>query len=409
MSDRKRNTEKDMRPNLKKDRNYDRDYDRRYYEENRRASSQKSNKKRKKKKSKAPAIILILFMFALVAVGGYVVYERLFGGADPVTDQNSVNSTVIPDDGTEFSQILQGLESKTPEDTLTGEKISVDNLSITEGLDETWLNVLLLGVDARSLVEPARSDTMIICSINKDTGDVKLSTIMRDTDVSFEGHPSTRINTAYFYGGAELAIRVVNENFGMNISHFVCVDFAGFAAISEILGGVTIDITENEMKHINLNVVEQYHLEIKHGRIEYDAAYQEYLATELKEFGTDVHLNGMQTLGYARIRKLDSDYARAERQRLVLNELMTGLQNASISELVQIFGKCSSYFRTNLSMNEILEIAMLVLNRTDFTAAEQMRLPVTGSYKEEKRNDDARLYDMDKAVNIRELHNFIYR
>lgn len=403
--------------NSKKNARRSSEANRRYYEEEelkqyRKRSNKGTNQKRKKKKSKAPVVILIFVMLILIAGAGYLALDKL-GLIKPEDGDQQVVPTATPyaysDEGTAFAELLKNTDQNEETEVLTGEKVSVDNLSITEGLDETWLNVLLLGVDARNATTPARSDTMIICSINQETGDVKLSTIMRDTDVSFEGHPGTRINSAYYYGGPELAIKVVNEYFGMNIRHYVCVDFAGFAEISEVLGGITVDITENEMTHINKNVLEQYKILWRRGDLELEQARNEYYGTELNQYGANVHLNGMQTLGYARIRKLDSDYARAERQRKVLNKLMEGLQNADATKLVSLYLTCMDYFTTNLKMNEIVNIAVLILNRVDFTSAEEMRLPVAGSYKEEKRNDDARLYDMDIETNIRELHNFIYR
>lgn len=370
-------------------------------------------KKKAKKKNKALRFFITLIILAALAFLAYKLIPAYIGG-----EGANVKPTPTPYNYTSTNgepNVFLTLVNAEPTDQLPegeGNSIEVEDLSITEGLDETWLNVLLLGTDSRVLHEPARTDTMIICSINKVTGNVKLTSIMRDTDVSFEGHNGTRINNAFFYGGANLAMKVVNEYFGMNIQHYVYVDFSGFAKIAEAIGGVDMQITENEMKHINHNVAEQYHLLINQGKMEYDAAEAEYYATKLETFttdGTPVHLNGMQTLGYARIRKLDSDYGRTERQRKVLNALMGKMQNASITELTNMAVSNAKYYATNLSLNQLLELAQVVLNRTDFTQAQSMYLPVQGSYKEERRNNDARLYDVDKEKNKIALYNFIYK
>lgn len=307
---------------------------------------------------------------------------------------------------TDLSDIGNGNDGEL--DANQGNTISVKDLSINPDLDPVWMNVLLLGADARNDKEPCRTDTMIICSVNTKTGEVKLSSIMRDTCVALEGHPSARINSAYFYGGAQLAMKTVNECFGLNIEKYVFVDFNGFASVAEALGGINIDITEPEMKLINKGVAEQYHVLIAQGRMEYDAAESEYYATELKSFGKNTHLNGMQTLGYARIRKIDSDYARTERQRNVLNILLGKFKGASVTDITGIVMSNIGYIRTNLDINTIVEIAKVVLGNTSSTSADSIRLPLNGTYKEETRNNESMLYDTNFAANARELRAFIY-
>ncbi|MBR3929343.1 MAG: LCP family protein [Clostridia bacterium] len=371
-----------------------------------------NGKKQTKKKNKAFGVLSAIVVLAALAFLAWLVLPLLIKG-DPGVQPTPTpyNYTATSGEGSVFVSLVNADPTDAPPEG-QGNSISVTDLSVTEGLDETWLNVLLLGTDSRVLGEPARTDTMIICSINKVTGDVKLISIMRDTDVSFEGHESTRINNAFFYGGPNLSMKVVNETFGMNIQHYVYVDFSGFAQIAEAIGGVEMQITENEMKHINHNVMEQYHLLIKQGKMEYSVAEAEYYDTLLETYTTDgspVHLNGMQTLGYARIRKLDSDYGRTERQRKVLNALMGKLQNASYTTLANMALTNAKYYATNLSLNQLVDFAQVVLSRTDFTQAQSMYLPVQGTYTEERRNNDARLYDVDKEANKIALHNFIYK
>ena len=368
-------------------------------------------KKRAKKRKKALRVFITLLVLAALAYFAYkfVPVYLEYRNEQMKPTPTPYNFTATNGEPSIFESMIAEPTDQPPEGE--GNSISVTDLSVTEGLDETWFNVLLLGTDTRVLHESARTDTMIICSLNKVTGDVKLTSIMRDTDVSFEGRSSTRINNAFFYGGANLAMKVVNETFGMNIQNYVYVDFSGFAKIAEALGGIDMQITENEMLHINHNVAEQYHLLIKQGKMEYEAAEAEYYATKLEQFttdGTPVHLNGMQTLGYARIRKLDSDYGRTERQRKVLNAMMNGLQNASLAKLTNLVVSNAQYYSTNLSIAQILELAQIVLGRADFAQAQSMYLPVQGTYKEEVRNNDARLYDVDKEANKIALYNFIY-
>ncbi len=365
----------------------------------------------RKKRNAAPLIVLV-FLLVATAAAAFVLLPGREAKPDQTVDPSATSGTPVATGGDSFTgeayeQMLKNSE-QSDVNLADGNSISVEDLSITPGLSEDWLNVLLLGADARNKNEAARTDTMIICSVNRITGNVKLSSIMRDTAVTIGDHKNTRINNAYFYGGAQLAMKVVNEYFGMNIQNYVYVDFAGFAKIAEILGGIDIDITQNEMDMINKNVKEQLLIEVRYDGRDFDEAKAEYESTLLSTYGANTHLNGEQTLGYARIRKLDSDYARAERQRKVLNKLMEGLRNASVTELFGLVPQCSPYFKTNLQVTEIINLAKIVLEREDFTTASEMRLPVTNTYKEERRNDEAMLYDMDVQANTDALYQFIY-
>ena len=371
---------------------------------------------KKKKRSKLLIAVLILAGITLLLVAAVVVTIILLPkkGATPDRTAEPPATTGTPAasggdsfTGEAYEQMLKNSE-QTDVNLADGNSISVEDLSITPGLSEDWLNVLLLGADARNKNEAARTDTMIICSINKKTGNVKLASIMRDTAVTMGKYKDARINSAYFYGGAKLAIKTVNEYFGMNIQHYAYVDFKGFAKIAEILGGIDVDITQNEMDMINKNVKEQYLIEVHYDGRDYDEAKAEYENTLLTTYGANTHLNGMQTLGYARIRKLDSDYARAERQRKVLNKLMERMRNASVTDLFGLVPQCAPYFKTNLQVTEIINLAKIVLERENFTSAAELRLPVPGTYKEGTVKEKSLLYDMDIQANTDELHRFIY-
>ena len=365
----------------------------------------------RKKRNIAPLIVLTFLLVAALTAALGLLYKK---GAERDQTTRPSNTAGIPIatagdsfTGGAYEQMLKNNEQNDV-NLADSNSISVEDLSITPGLSEDWLNILLLGADARDKHEAARTDTMIICSINKKTGNVKLASIMRDTAVTIGDHKNTRINNAYFYGGTQLAMKTVNEYFGMNIQNYVYVDFKGFSKIAEILGGIDVDITPNEMEMINKNVKEQLLIEVHYDGRDYDEAKAEYENTLLTTYGANTHLNGMQTLGFARIRKLDSDYARAERQRKVLNKLMEGMRNASVTDLFGLVPQCAPYFKTNLQVTEIINLAKIVLERENFTDAAELRLPAANTYKEERRNDQAMLYDMDIKANTEALYQFIY-
>lgn len=284
--------------------------------------------------------------------------------------------------------------------------VHVSDLSVNTSLPENWMNVLLLGTDERTLNETSRTDTMIICSINTSTGEVKLTSLMRDTAVEYndleESNGTYRISAAHFFGGPEYAMKTVNRLLDMNIEHYVSVNFFGFQNIAQALGGIEVNITEAEMQAINKNAVNQAKIAYAAG-IDEPTQINEYLET----YGPDTHLNGRQTLAYARIRSVDSDFSRAERQRTVLIKLMEKLKGRNILEILSLLNTLSNEVKTNMDVNDIASIAYTVLN-SGLSNVDTLRLPVNGSYVEERRNNDAMLYDCDWTTNSRELYNFIY-
>jgi len=290
----------------------------------------------------------------------------------------------------------------------TSLQLDPSQLNMNPDLPDTWLNVLLLGTDERYLNDNARTDTMIVCSINKTTGEVKLANIMRDTAITvklgskYDG--TYRINAANYFGGPKYAIKTVNQCLDLNIQHYVMVNFFGFQKIAQALGGVTLDITEAEMNEINVRAVEQAWAGYWAGVNEDDLLEaNEYLTT----YGPNTHLNGRQALAYARIRKLDSDASRAGRQQRVLQGLLDQLRTKNAAEIMIMGASLFSNVQTNMSLEHVLEIANVVLQSSDLEI-ETLRLPVNGSYKQESRNNQAMLYDTDWQHNTLELYNFIY-
>jgi LCP family protein required for cell wall assembly len=211
-----------------------------------------------------------------------------------------------------------------------------------------------------------------------------------------------RLNAAHYFGGAKYAMKTINECFGMNIQYYVRVNFFGFQKIAQALGGIDLSITEAEMKQINKGVLDQIRQARKAGIDESDLDI-----VELKTFGENTHLDGRQTLAYARIRKTDNDYERTRRQRTVLNELLKKVKKLNILEFTSLAIANMDQVKTNMEINDILNIAGIVMSN-GMGDIESMRLPVNGTYKEEKRNNDSRLWDCDWQANELALYNFIY-
>ena len=322
------------------------------------------------------------------------------GAADAATDATSQS-------GTALSELL-GSEGSDVEGLSEDELVSVSDLSVNTSLSTEWKNILLLGVDQRQRDESCRSDTMIICSINSNTSEVKLTSLMRDVAVEYDdlgaNSGTYRLNAANYFGGPQYTMKTINELLGMNIESYVLVNFTGFTQICEALGGIEMDITEDEMNQINKNAYGQYVIAQANG---WDESNLEHTNEYLTEYGENVHLNGRQALAYARIRKIDSDWERTNRQRKVLVAMMEQMRGASATELLQAGVTLQQYVETNMTLDEIVSTAERVLN-SDFGEVETMVLPVTDTYVQETRNGQSMFYDVDWATNSRELQNFIY-
>ena len=385
------------------------------------AARKRAPAKKKKKKSGTGMIALLTAMLLLVACAVVFLLDMTgtlhIGLWDKISGK-SVSTTSTPKPDSTFRAAWFSSDGNEDGDLNQSEagsaKVSPDKLNINPNLPDEWQNILLLGTDSRVSYEPSRTDTMMICSINKRTGQVKLTSIMRDTAVELEIEGKTRevkINTAYFYGGrygAELAMATVNKYFDLNIDTYVVVNFSGFAKIAQALGGVDMNVTTAELEYLNHNVAEQYYLLYTSGEMGYEEAQSAYYATKLESGGEKTHLDGMQTLGYARIRKIDSEYARTERQRNVLNALLTKMHGADAATIIGLANANYQYVYTNMTLSDIMVLANSVLGSREFTGLTPFRVPVQGSYKEETRNNVFMFYDVNMEQNVRELHNFIY-
>ncbi len=253
------------------------------------------------------------------------------------------------------------------------------DLSPADDLPTNRINVLLLGVDKLS-DGVQRSDTIIVATVGYDA--FKLTSVMRDTMVDIPGHGRQKVNAAYAYGGADLTMRTLNENFGLNITKYAVVDFTTLAGLVNAIGGVDIEITQKEQAEINKNV---YNARKVFKSAGYTAA--DTSAVDLDFSNADAegyvlaHLDGIQALGYARIRHIDSDITRTYRQRKLLNAALQQFRTQWYNPftLYRLADAAFSGIDTNMNTLEILSVGMKAAVRPE---AEQLRLPVDGSFSD---------------------------
>jgi len=216
-----------------------------------------------------------------------------------------------------------------------------------------YRNIALFGVDSRekALTKNTRSDTIIIASINEETGEVKLVSVFRDTYLNLSNDTYNKCNAAYAKGGPTQAINMLNMNLDLNITDFVTIGFDGLIQVIDALGGVQVNVLESEIVHLN-----NYQISMvgksSDGETFTATAGKDY--TPVEKAGVQT-LNGLQATAYCRIRYVGNDFQRAERQRAVIQAIAdkakqnpTGL--ASIAE--SVFGKVY----TSLDLSEIIEL-----------------------------------------------------
>ena len=275
-------------------------------------------------------------------------------------------------------------------------KLDTDKLSVSKEAKKRgngYLNVALFGVDSRDndLGEGTRSDTIMIASLNKKTMEVKIASIYRDTLSEQEDGTLNKINAAYSYGGPEGAIAVLNKNLDMNIEHYVTVNFNSMIDIVDSVGGIDIDVQEDEVPYICGYVQEIMKVTGK-------------LSPGVTEPGTQT-LNGVQATAYARIRyTAGDDFKRAERQRMVLQKVVEKLQQASPAQLNKIIDKVFPEVSTNFTMTEILEYAK---DAFDYQLGETTGFPFDKT-TDTLGNVGSVVIPVTMESNVKQLHNFFY-
>ncbi|SER76112.1 transcriptional attenuator, LytR family [Butyrivibrio fibrisolvens] len=251
--------------------------------------------------------------------------------------------------------------------------ISVDELqeNISEevkanaesGQMKGYTNIALFGVDTRTgdLENNTRSDTILIASINNTTKEVKLVSVFRDTYLNLGNDSYNKANSAYAQGGPTQAINMLNMNLDLNITDFITVGFEGLVDVIDALGGIDIELTDAEVKHLN-----------DYQKIMARQQGKEYIAVTQAGYQ---HLNGLQATAYCRIRYTSGDdFKRTERQREVLEKVFEAASKASLSELNSIIDAVTDEIYTSLSTSEILGY---VSNITSYSIVDTTGIPTS--------------------------------
>lgn len=231
-------------------------------------------------------------------------------------------------------------------------------------------NILLIGNDSRTQGEDGRSDAMIMLSISNKTNKIYMTSLLRDIYVDIPGYKGNRLNAAYSYGGAELLMETIEQNFDIQVNRYILVNFQAFANLVDAVGGVDLELTNEEVQYVNGYLVEYNILE---GRAE----GTDYLDTSLSGI---IHLNGPQALAYSRNRYLGTDFGRTERQRKVLSSVMRKLPASVVTNPKELFNGLLPNLTTNLTKQECFQLSLQAGKLLTYEVV-QNSIPIEGSFK----------------------------
>ncbi len=329
--------------------------------------------------------------------------------------QSAEDEVYIPEEDEELASAIEILDAEI-DDTVDPKK-----LDLNENLPDHVVNILLVGIDGRTADMDSKNssqhgDVQIIVSINKKDGSIKLTSVLRDLYVTVPGYKSkNRINVAYSRGGGQLAMRTMNKLLELNIEHYVVINFYGLASIIDSLGGVDIELTKQEAGAINTYIKKN----LKKGG--YDNQDKGYERQDLEKVNGVQHLDGIQAVMYARLRSIDNDFKRSERQRHLLEVLLAKVldDGLDMDKLLKLMETCLPYAETNMSAWNMMELAMGVLNSgimdklsSGTALLEQNRVPMDDTWKYHTTDGGASVVAFRttkrQQENVEGIHNFIY-
>lgn len=327
------------------------------------------------------AFIVLIFIFSISTAGLYLYVRSKIYSADLKLNNYGLSSEIKTEE-IDFNFEEEAVKNKLKSDSNEGKLEFNEKKGIT--------NILLIGLDARSLGERSRSDSIIISTIDSINKKIKLTSIMRDSYVDIPKYEAQKINAAYFYGGAQLLMNTIEKNFKIKLDKYIIINFNGFEDVIDALGGIEADVKSYEIKEMN----------------KYIGELRKVKSTKITSNGIQ-HLDGQQTLAYARIRKVGGgSFERNKRQREVLALLVQKLNNISVMQYGTILTKILPNINTNIEPINFLEYAYTI-SRFKPINVEGLQIPVTELC-------EGRIYKgswvllMDKEQNSNVLNKFIF-
>ena len=273
--------------------------------------------------------------------------------------------------------------------------VTISNMEKNKA-DERYIHVLLIGVDRRSSSGNSNTDTMMIATIDTVHNSLKLTTIMRDMLINIPGEGYGKMNSAAVRGGTELLFETINSNFCLDLTEYVLVDFSMFERIVDEIGGVTVKMTAEEISETNDCIA---------GLNKQRGIADTWDGFVFAEAG-NVKLTGKQALGYARVRKIDSDFSRTERQYKLLNNIYAKFRSLDAAKQYKLIEDILPMVETNMTNQRIIDCAAKVLGM-DVGGMLYCRIPAEDTYESAKYERKSVVL-ADMPANAALLHQFIF-
>lgn len=283
---------------------------------------------------------------------------------------------------------LNAMHDSTADESILNENNFQSEAGIT--------NILLAGTDGRPGEKNSRSDAMMILTVDTKNKSLKLTSLNRDTYVDIPGHGKQKLTHAYVYGGANLLAQTIENNFEIDIQNYAIVDFYSFMDIVDTLGGVEVDVHENEINEINKFIKSE--------------TYEWSNQTEPMQLVTQAgvqKLNGYQTLSYSRIRKNDSTQERDRRQRQVIEGLMNGVKDLPVTKYPKLLDTILPYVKTNMKPTQIIGLGGKILGIGNLSLS-QIEFPFENSSTGVTLPGAGFVIEFDES-SLNTLHDFIFK
>lgn len=272
----------------------------------------------------------------------------------------------------------------------------IDSLVREPMKEEGVVNILLIGNDSRENGADGRSDAMILLSISNKTKKIYMTSLLRDMYVEIPGHDGNRLNAAYSFGGAELLMETIEKNLDITVNRYVLVNFEAFANLVDAVGGIELELSQEEIEYVNGYLVE------------YNMLTDRLQGTDNMDTSVSglVHLNGPQALAYSRNRYLGTDFGRTERQRKVLTEVIHRLPKALLTNPKELVDGLLPNLTTNLTKNECVRLGLMGGRALTYDIV-QDSIPQKGTYSNATIRGMAVL-EVDFEANKRYLRENIF-
>ena len=305
----------------------------------------------RRRRSLGLRILLAAVLFLLVFAGAALLAVNLV--LNQIT-RPDLNQEYITEDQLMELDLQEAVENGPGEANVVYPELDPESIQWTAPKEEIGkkhelINILLIGQDSRSDSDTARSDSMILVTVNLDTKSITMTSFLRDLYVQIPGYQDNRLNAAYAFGGMHLLDETLEANFGVTVDGNITVNFDSFSRIIDILGGVDIYLTEAEADHMRLSP------------------------------GPN-HMDGETALSYARIRYIDSDFGRSQRQRNVITALYYAFRSAGITELLTLTEEILPMLTTDMSNTEIMSYAAKLAPILSGSTISGSHIPAEGTY-----------------------------